>query len=115
MQIQKFKPPVQTGSDLQLFAWVQLKRKQQFTLKEVVQALGMTSRQAVKLLSRLNKMGLILRLTKGVYLAPEKLPPGGKWGPDRLWVLSRLMAFYQAEYQVTGPEAFHRYGLSDQI
>lgn len=38
-------------------------------------------------------------------------PPGGKWGPDRFWVLSRLMAFYQAEYQVSGPDSKRGYCL----
>ena len=100
---------------MRLLSWAQLKKKSLIRLTEIAQPLGLTERQALQLVSRLSRAGLILRIGRGVYLVPDRLPPGGKWGPDRLWVLDQYMRVNGASYQITGMEVFNRYGLSTQI
>ncbi len=101
--------------EIGFFSWIQLKQKSQVRLPEVETVLGLTKRQAIKLLSRLSQNGLILRIAKGIYLVPNKLPAGGKWGPNKYWVLQQYMNLTNTEYQITGPDAFNKYGYSDQL
>jgi predicted transcriptional regulator of viral defense system len=100
---------------VRFFAWTQLKELDLIKTGEVALAFGITKNCEAKLFSRLTRSKLILRLTKGIYLVPRNLPPGGKWGPNPLWVLARLMKFYKAKYQITGFSAFHKYGFITQV
>jgi predicted transcriptional regulator of viral defense system len=58
---------------------------------------------------------LIARVRPGLYLVPARLPLGGSWSPDEALALNTLMDDRQGRYQICGPNAFNRYGLSDQV
>ncbi len=58
---------------------------------------------------------MIAQVRRGLYLVPAKLPLGGIWTPSETSALNTLMADKQARYQVTGPNAFNRYGFDEQI
>jgi predicted transcriptional regulator of viral defense system len=101
--------------ETQFFAYVQAKQKHSVETDELTQALGWTPNQESKILSRLTRKGLVSRVRRGLYLVPPRLPPGGKWSPGEFAVLSTLLQDQQGTYQICGPNAFHRYGWTDQV
>jgi len=101
--------------ETQFFAYVQMRRLETVRNGELVQALGLDVQQERKLLSRLARRGLIVRVRRGMYLIPERLPPGGRWSPGEFMALSSLMKDCGGTYQLSGPNAFHRYGWDEQV
>jgi predicted transcriptional regulator of viral defense system len=101
--------------ETQLFAYIQMRRLLTIRTGELVPALGITPQQERELLSRLARRDLIARVRRGLYLAPPRLPPGGKWSPSDFLALSTLIADQGGRYQVCGPSAFYRYGWDNQI
>ncbi len=101
--------------ETQFFSWIQLKKKIKIRTGEISEALGLTRKQENKLMSRLFKSGFIIRLCRGLYLVPQKIPPGGKWNPNEYVIISHLMDYYRASYQIGGPTAFNFYSLDGQI
>jgi len=97
------------------FAYVQLRQKDTVRIGELAPVLGITRTQERDLLRRLSESGWIVRLTRGVYLVPPRIPPGGKYSPGVGLVLERLMKERDGRYQICGPTAFHFHGLDDQI
>src|SRR3990172_7516355 len=77
--------------------------------------LGITPKQERELFTRLAKSGLIAKVRRGLYLVPSRLPLGAKWTPDEALALTTLMADCGGRYQVCGPNAFNRYGFSNQV
>ncbi|MBW2168919.1 MAG: hypothetical protein JRG69_06625, partial [Deltaproteobacteria bacterium] len=67
------------------------------------------------LFRRLSGSGWILRLKRGVYLVPPRIPAGGKYSPGAALILQKLMEEEEGRYQICGPTAFNFYGLDDQI
>lgn len=103
------------GLEAQLFAYVQMRGIDTVRNGELVAALGFDVQQERKLLSRLAQRGLIVRVRRGLYLVPPRLPPGGRWSPGEFAALASLMADCGGAYQLSGPNAFHRYGWEDQV
>ena len=101
--------------ETQFFAYIQAKQKQSVETAELVKALGWTAIQERKILSRLTKKGLVARVRRGLYLVPPRLPPGGKWSPGEFAVLTTLLSDQKGKYQICGPNAFNRYGWTDQV
>jgi len=101
--------------EAQFFAYVQMRGAETVRSGEIAQALGLDVQQERKLLSRLARRGLIVRVRRGLYLVPPRLPPGGRWSPGEFMALSSLMADYGGTYQLSGPNAFHRYGWDNQV
>lgn len=97
------------------FAYVQLKKKDTIRTGELTAALGVTESQERNLLYRLADSGWIVRLKRGVYLVPPRIPAGGKYSPGVALVLQKLMEENNGRYQICGPTAFNFYGLDDQI
>ncbi len=97
------------------FAYVQLRRLSTVRTGDVVRDLGLTEVQERNLLSRLARQKLIVRVRRGVYRVPDRLPVGGAWTPGEYSLLSALMQEHQATWQLCGPNALNRYGFSDQI
>jgi predicted transcriptional regulator of viral defense system len=100
---------------MQFFAYVQRRKRQLVQTGDLVRALGLTSVQERKLLSRLSRRGLIARVRRGLYLVPPYLPAGGKWSPGEFLALTTLMEDRNGRYQICGPNTFYRYGWSDQV
>ncbi len=99
----------------QFFAYIQLKNKEIVRTGDIAPVLGLTAVQERTLLSRLAESGWIVRLKRGVYLSPPRLPAGGRYGPGAALILQKLMAEEKAVYQICGPSAFQFHGLTDQI
>ncbi len=92
------------------FAYAQLRKKDIIRTGELAPVLGITESQERDLLRRLSKSGWIVRLKRGVYLVPPRIPAGGKYSPGVALILQKLMEQQDGRYQICGPS-----GLDDQI
>lgn len=101
--------------ETQFFAYIQMRKLQTVEKGQVAKALGLTSIQENELLSRLARGGLIVRVRRGLYLVPPRIPPGGQWSPGQLLALDTLMMDREGRYQICGPNTFNRYGWDPQI
>ena len=100
---------------MQLLAYAQLRKKEVIFSGEIAAALDIDAEQEWKLLNRMSASGLIIRLKRGVYLVPSRMPVGGRWTVSSYYILSKLMEVLQSRYQISGPSAFNFYGFDDQI
>jgi predicted transcriptional regulator of viral defense system len=101
--------------EMQLLAYVQLRKQDMISTGDISPVLGISLKQEWKLLSRMARSGLIIRLKRGVYLVPPRMPAGGRWAVSEYFILFKLMAVLQGKYQISGPNAFNFYGYDDQI
>lgn len=97
------------------FAYVQFRKLSTIRTGDVVRGLGLTEVQERNLLSRLARQKLIVRISRGVYRVPDRLPVGGAWSPGEYMLLADLMRENDATWQLCGPNAFNRYGFSEQV
>ncbi len=97
------------------FAYIQLKKKEIVRTGELASVLSITESQERDLLRRLSDSGWIVRLKRGVYLVPPRIPAGGKYSPGIALILQKLMEEQDGKYQICGPTAFNFYGFDDQI
>jgi len=110
----KSKGPELGSLSSRFFAYAQLKKLDIVRTGEIAPILNITGSQERDLLRRLSDSGWILRLKRGVYLVPSRIPAGGKYGPGVALILQKLMEEEQGKYQICGPAAFNFYGLDDQ-
>ncbi|MCL6504608.1 MAG: type IV toxin-antitoxin system AbiEi family antitoxin domain-containing protein [Pirellulales bacterium] len=82
---------------------------------ELSKPLGWSGEQERKVLSRLARKGLVLRVRRGLYMFPPRLPLGGLWNPGLAVLLNTLMQEVAGRYQISGPNAFNRYGWTEQV
>jgi predicted transcriptional regulator of viral defense system len=101
--------------ETRLLAYAQGRKGQTLMAGEFMNAFGWTAMQERRVLSRLARKGLIVRVRPGLYLAPPRLPPGGRWSPGEFLALSALMSDRGSRYQISGPNTFYRYGWTDQV
>jgi predicted transcriptional regulator of viral defense system len=113
--IMKHPGPELGALSSQFFAYVHLKKMDIVRSGELAPVLSISDSQERSLLHRLSNTGWILRLKRGVYLVPPRIPPGGKYSPGVALILQKLMEEVQGSYQICGPSAFNFYGLDDQI
>ena len=99
----------------QFFAYVQLKKLDIVRTGEIAPILDISASKERDLYRRLSDSGWILRLKRGVYLVPPRIPAGGKYSPGAALILKKLMEVEKGKYQICGPTAFNFYGLDDQI
>jgi predicted transcriptional regulator of viral defense system len=99
----------------QLFAYSQLRRLRTLGTGDLIKPLGISPKQERELLSRLNRVGLIARVRRGLYLIPPRLPLGSTWSPDETLAINTLIKDRNGRYQISGPNAFNRYGFDEQI
>jgi len=111
----KQKGPGLGSLSSRFFAYVQLKKLDIVRTGEIAPILEISPSQERDLFRRLSGSGWILRLKRGVYLVPPRIPAGGKYSPGAALILQKLMAEEQGRYQVCGPTTFNFYGLDDQI
>ena len=98
-----------------LLAYVQMRSLRIVRTGDLVGPLRISAKQERELLSRMARSGLIANVQRGLYLVPPRLPLGGTWTPDEATALNALMDDKRARYQITGPNAFQRYGFDEQI
>ena len=72
-------------------AYAQMRGLRVIRLGELAEALGFSDRQERSILSRLAVAGMIVRVRRGLYLIPPRLPLGGLWSPDDILALNVLM------------------------
>lgn len=101
--------------ETQFFAYVQFKGITRVRLGEIAPALGITRNQERELLSRLARRRWIVRIWRGLYAVPERLPPGGVWSPGEHETLAILMQELKGRYQMTGATAFNFHGFDEQV
>ena len=111
----KPKGPELGNLSSRFFAFVQLKKLDIVRTGEIAPILGISASQERDLFRRLSGSGWILRLKRGVYLLPPRIPAGGKYSPGAALILQKLMKEVLGRYQICGPSAFYFYGLDDQI
>jgi predicted transcriptional regulator of viral defense system len=101
--------------EMQLLAYAQLRKKEFISSGEIASALDINAEQEWKLLNRMTTSGLIIRLKRGIYLVPSRMPAGGRWTVSGYYILSKLMEVIKGRYQISGPSAFNFYGFDDQV
>ncbi len=101
--------------EMQLLAYAQLRKKEIIISGEIAYALEISAEQEWKLLNRMSSAGLIIRLKRGVYLVPSRMPAGGRWTVSGYYLLCKLMEVIKGRYQISGPSAFNFYGFDDQV
>jgi len=101
--------------EMQLLAYAQMRKQETIYLDKIAPILGITIKQARELLSRLSRAGIIIRLKRGVYLIPLRMPAGGRWTVSSYYILSKLMEVLKGQYQISGPNAFNVYGFEGQV
>jgi predicted transcriptional regulator of viral defense system len=99
----------------QLLAYAQLRNIRELRTGDLLAPLGITPKQERELYNRLTRSGLIAQVRRGLYLVPSELPLGGAWTPDEALALNTLIADRDGRYQICGPNAFQRFGFTDQI
>ena len=104
-----------TQSETRFFGYTQSLARKDVRTGELVDRLGLTEEQERKLFSRLSRRKLIARVRRGLYLVPAQIPPGGSWSPSEALVLNTLFGDLKGHYQISGPNAFSRYGWDEQI
>jgi predicted transcriptional regulator of viral defense system len=111
----KSKGPELGSLSSRFFAYVQLKKMDMVRTGEIAPILDISASQERDLFRRLSDSGWILRLKRGVYLVPLRIPAGGKFSPGAALILQKLMEERKGRYQICGPSAFNFYGLDDQV
>lgn len=99
----------------QFFAYIQLRKLRTLATGDLTGPLSISPKQERELFSRLLRNGMIAQVRRGLYLAPERMPLGGKWSPDEILGLNTFMGDQDGRYQICGPNAFNRYGFDEQI
>ena len=99
-----------------LLAYTQLRTLTRVRPGDLRDTLDLTTAQEYRVLSRLARGGTILRLQRGLYLVPPRLPLGGVWSPGETVVLRDFMrALDNGQYQLCGWPVFQRYGFTGQV
>jgi predicted transcriptional regulator of viral defense system len=101
--------------ETQMLAYLQMRGQRVVCAGEISRALRLSRVQERRLLARLAHARVVARVRRGLYLVPATLPLGGSWTPDEILALNTLMADSGGRYQICGPNAFNRYGFSEQI
>ena len=111
----KLKGPGLGNLSSRFFAYAQLKKLDIIRTGEIAPILDISASQETDLFRRLSDSGWILRLKRGVYLVPPRIPAGGKYSPGAALILQKLMEVENGRYQICGPTAFNFYNLDDQV
>lgn len=101
---------------VQFFAYIQANKLLTVKTGDISNAFGITAKAEARLFSSLNKKNLIAQVIRGLYLVPERMPPGGIWTPSPQLALYEFMKAKKATgYQITGLYAFSYWKYSTQI
>lgn len=98
-----------------LLAWAQMREVRCADSEHIRTELRLSPKASRELLDKMNRRGLIVQLQRGLYLIPEKLPPGGVWQPSAELAIFYFLSYKKARWQETGPGVFQYHGLSEQL
>ena len=102
--------------EVQFFAWTQLEKKDQVQTGDLVKAMHLSPKQEADLFYNLSSSGFIVKLWRGFYLVPWKIPSRGLWSPSPYLVINKYMENAGAKkFYISGPAIFNKYGYSDQL
>lgn len=101
--------------ETQVLAFAQMRQLRAIRTDELAKSLHRSSQQMQEVVTRLARGGFVVRVRRGLYLVPPRLPLGGTWSPDPILAINALMESRDACYQVCGPNAFNRYGFDEQV
>ncbi|MBI2932329.1 MAG: hypothetical protein HYY16_11825 [Planctomycetes bacterium] len=101
--------------ELQMLSYVQMRNLRVVGTGQLTAPLHLTPDQERELFRRLSRGRLIVRIRRGLYLVPPRLPLGGSWNPTEALAITKLMEDRGARYQICGPNAFNRYGFDEQV
>jgi len=101
--------------ETKFFTWAQSRRIETVRTGDLVRGLALSKQQEADLFKNMSRNGLIVKLIRGLYLVPTRLPPGGRFAPSPYLILDVLMRNLQANYQVTGLLAFNAHQLDMQV
>ena len=102
--------------EVQFFAWTQLENKEQVQTGDLVKAMNLSPKQETDLFYNLSSSGFIIKLWRGFYLIPKKIPYRGLWSPSPYLVINKYMENAGAtKFHISGPAVFNKYGYSDQL
>lgn len=101
--------------EAQMLAYLQMRGQGVARTGDLARVLRLSREQERQLFRRLARGRLIARVRPGLYLVPPQLPLGGSWSPDPVLALNTLIADRDGRYQICGPNAFGRYGFTDQM
>lgn len=102
--------------EVQFFAWVQLENKDQVQTGDIVKSMNLSSKQEADLLYNLSSSGFIVKLWRGFYLIPKKIPSRGIWSPSPYLIINKYMENAGAKkFHISGPAVFNKYGYTDQL
>jgi len=85
--------------EMRFLAYVQMRKMDVVRTGDIAKALNLSSKQERELLSRLSRSGMIIRLKRGAYLVPPRLPAGGRMVSPigkRKKALARVPFFFAA-------------------
>ena len=110
------KTPMLGPMEVQFFAWTQLENKSQVQTGDLVKTMNLSPAQEANLLYNLSSSGFILKLWRGFYLVPTKIPAKGIWSPSPYLIINKYMENAGAEkFYISGPAVFNQYGYTDQL
>ena len=102
--------------EVQFFAWAQLENKEQVQTGDLVKTMNLSPKQETNLFYNLSSSGFIIKLWRGFYLIPKKIPCKGLWSPSLYLVINKYMENAGAtKFHISGPAVFNKYGYSDQL
>ena len=99
----------------QLLAYAQMRGLRTLGTGSLLGPLHISAKQERELFSRLSRGGMLAQVRRGLYLVPPRLPLGGTWSPGEVLALNALMEDQGGRYQICGPNAFNRYGFTEQV
>ena len=102
--------------EVRFFSWIQLEKRKHVRTGDLVKAMNLSPKQEADLLYNLSSSGFIVKLRRGFYLAPQKIPAGGRWSPSPYLIINKYMENAGTEkFYISGPAVFNLYGYSNQV
>lgn len=101
--------------ETKFFSWIQSRQLNKVRTGDLVKAFDLSKQQEADLFKNMSRSGLIVKLIRGLYLVPLRLPPGGKWTPSPFLMIDVLMKELKSKYQITGLVAFNFHRLDQQV
>jgi len=101
--------------EARILAYTQMRGGGAIGIDELARRVRLSKEQVQRAVARLARDGMVARVSRGKYIFPERLPLGGKWNPGEIVAINALMDDKGGSYQICGPNAFNKYGFSEQI